>query len=124
MNNPQTLGSACEGAIFSSSALIRRIFSRNSRRGRFCGWVTRSYRSCSLRVAHIRDPVALAARQSRLDGFVVERGGNAPQKGSIHVVECVDVDDRVEVIVDLARDYRRHAAAGADAEEGRARSEG
>src|SRR5262245_32124119 len=74
--------------------------------------------------ADIGDPVALPAREARLDVLAFERSGRAAKPRRVDVFQRVDAHDCVEAMVDLAGDEWDRAATRADVKGRRSRPEG
>src|SRR5437762_2891519 len=66
--------------------------------------------------ANVGDPVALSARKTRFDIFAFEVRGGAVKPRFLNVLQCVDIDNRVETIRDFAGHQRHGAAARANVE--------
>ena len=64
--------------------------------------------------ANIGNPVTLPARKTRFDILAFEADGCSTKPRCIDIFEHVDVDDRIEMIRDLAGDQRHRAAPRAD----------
>src|SRR3989442_9143868 len=80
--------------------------------------------SAGVREVNIGNPVALAPVEALFFALALEGGRRSRQQRSIHTLEGVHVDDRVEAAIDAAGDERHHAAIGADVELRRLRAEG
>lgn len=64
----------------------------------------------------IANPVALASRETRVRTFAIEVGRCVTQQRCIKILERIDIDYRVNPVVDAARDHRHDAALHADME--------
>src|SRR5215831_10151657 len=74
--------------------------------------------------ADIGNPVALPAREARLDILAFERSGRAAKPRRVDIFQRVDAHDRIEAIVDLAGDQWDCTATRADMEGRGLRPEG
>src|SRR5712691_12455655 len=73
--------------------------------------------------ANIGDPVTLPARKTGFDILAFEADGCSTKPRCIDIFEHVDVDDRIEMLRDLAGDERHGAAPRAHVKRGRPSSE-
>ena len=67
---------------------------------------------------NIGDPVAHSARETRFNIFTLEVGGGPAKPRWVDILEHVDVDDRIEMVRDLAGDQWHGAAPRADVKRG------
>src|SRR6267143_5660701 len=68
--------------------------------------------------ANIGDPVTRSARETRFNIFTFEVSRGPAKPCWVYILEHVDVDDRIEMVRDLARDQRHGAAPRADVKRG------
>src|SRR2546426_7972047 len=68
--------------------------------------------------ANIGDPVALSARETRFNIFAFEISGGPAKPGRVDIFEHVDVDDRIEMVCDLASNQRHGTTPQADVKRG------
>ena len=74
--------------------------------------------------ANIGDPVTRPARKTRFDILAFEADGCSTKPRCIDIFEHVDVDDRIEMVCDLAGNERHCTAPRADVKRGGPGSEG
>ncbi len=74
--------------------------------------------------ANIGDPVTYSARKTRFDILTFEADGCSTKPRCIDIFEHVDVDDRIEMVCDLAGDQWHGAAPRADVKRGSPGPEG
>src|SRR6266571_714739 len=74
--------------------------------------------------ANIGDPVTLSARETRFNIFAFEVSGGPMKPRWVDILEHVDVDDRIEMVCDLAGNQRHGAALRADVKRGSPGPEG
>lgn len=60
---------------------------------------------------NIGDPVAFSPREARFNILAFEAGRSLVKPRSVDILKCIDIDDRIEVILYFTRNERHSAAA-------------